>query len=140
MNGSASRHTGAPHPVAAQAGLPAPDEPAATHSARLAALLRREMDSNGGAISFARFMELALYAPGLGYYSSGSRKFGAEGDFVTAPEISPLFSRCVARQAQQVLARDITVFDMRNPARPTLRLSPPAAEALRRARLTGMGG
>ncbi len=104
MNGSASRHTGAPHPVAAPAGLPAPDEPAATHSARLAALLRREMDSNGGAISFARFMELALYAPGLGYYSSGSRKFGAEGDFVTAPEISPLFSRCVARQAQQVLA------------------------------------
>ncbi len=49
-----------------------------------------------------RFMELALYTPGLGYYSSGGRKFGAEGDFVTAPELGSLFARCLARQCQQV--------------------------------------
>jgi SAM-dependent MidA family methyltransferase len=47
-------------------------------------------------------MEMALYEPGLGYYSAGARKFGPEGDFITAPEISPLFSACVARQCEQV--------------------------------------
>lgn len=56
----------------------------------------------GGAISFARYMELALYAPGLGYYSAGSRKLGADGDFVTAPECSPLFARTLARQLAQL--------------------------------------
>jgi len=61
------------------------------------------MDAAGGALPFARFMDLALYAPGLGYYSAGSRKFGAEGDFVTAPEISGLFSRCIARQSAEIL-------------------------------------
>ncbi len=65
--------------------------------------MREEIANAGGAISFARYMELALYAPGLGYYSAGMRKFGEEGDYVTAPELSPLFSRCVARQCQQVL-------------------------------------
>ncbi|MFU8797331.1 MAG: class I SAM-dependent methyltransferase [Gammaproteobacteria bacterium] len=55
-----------------------------------------------GIISFARYMELALYAPGLGYYSAGLRKFGPGGDFVTAPEISPLFSRCIAKQCAQI--------------------------------------
>jgi SAM-dependent MidA family methyltransferase len=55
-----------------------------------------------GTISFARYMELALYAPGLGYYSAGLRKFGSGGDFVTAPEISPLFSQCIARQCKQI--------------------------------------
>ena len=50
-------------------------------------------------------MELALYAPGLGYYSAGSIKLGAQGDFVTAPEVSDLFGRCVARQCAEVLAR-----------------------------------
>ncbi len=58
----------------------------------------------GGWLSFERFMELALYAPGLGYYSAGSAKIGSGGDFVTAPEISDLFSRCVARQCAQVLS------------------------------------
>ena len=51
---------------------------------------------------FSRFMELALYAPGYGYYTAGSRKFGVDGDFVTAPEISPMFARCIAMQARQV--------------------------------------
>lgn len=58
----------------------------------------------GGAIPFDRYMELALYAPGAGYYVNGSRKFGEQGDFVTAPEISPLFSQCLANQCAQILA------------------------------------
>jgi len=82
--------------------LPLPDAAACAHSERLRERLQQEMVEQGGAISFARFMELALYAPGLGYYSAGSRKFGREGDFVTAPEISPLFSQCLARQIRQV--------------------------------------
>lgn len=83
--------------------FPEPDADALAHSERLRALIRHEIESAGGAISFARFMELALYAPGLGYYSAGARKFGPAGDFVTAPELSALFSRCVARQAAMVL-------------------------------------
>lgn len=74
------------------------------HSERLTAVIRDEIDRHHGWLSFERFMELALYAPGLGYYSAGARKLGAGGDFVTAPEISPLFSRCLARQCAQVLS------------------------------------
>lgn len=85
--------------------LPEPDAAARAHSARLAALIREEIRAAGGWIPFSRYMELALYAPGLGYYSAGARKFGAAGDFVTAPDISPLFGRCVARQAAEALAR-----------------------------------
>lgn len=84
--------------------LPEPEPAALAHSARLSAHIRAEMAANGGALPFDRFMELALYAPGLGYYSAGARKFGVEGDFVTAPELSPLFSRCLARQCRQILA------------------------------------
>jgi len=83
--------------------LPAPDPAAAAHSARLLEQIRAEITAAGGAISFARFMDLALYAPGLGYYRAGARKFGPDGDFVTAPELSPLFSRCLARQCRQIL-------------------------------------
>lgn len=83
--------------------LPAPDAAALAHSERLCAEIRAEMERLGGRIPFARYMELALYAPGLGYYSAGNAKLGAEGDFVTAPEISSLFARCVARQCRQVL-------------------------------------
>lgn len=83
--------------------LPPPDATARAHSERLGSLIRGEIDANDGRISFARYMDLALYAPGLGYYSAGARKFGAAGDFVTAPEISPLFAYCVARQCRQVL-------------------------------------
>ncbi len=54
-------------------------------------------------LDFEAFMQLALYAPGLGYYSAGSRKIGAAGDFTTAPEVSELFARCVARQCAQIL-------------------------------------
>jgi SAM-dependent MidA family methyltransferase len=83
--------------------LPAPSTEALAHSERLAALIRGEIDAAGGALGFDRFMELALYAPGLGYYSAGSRKFGEAGDFVTSPELSALFSRCLARQCHEVL-------------------------------------
>jgi SAM-dependent MidA family methyltransferase len=66
-------------------------------------LISSEIKNNGGILSFAEFMELALYAPGLGYYDATSEKFGPRGDFVTAPEISPLFSRCLARQTREIL-------------------------------------
>ncbi len=74
-----------------------------TTSNALIAHIRREIEQAEGYISFARFMELALYAPGLGYYSAGAHKFGKNGDFVTAPEISPLFAKCLAKQCQQIL-------------------------------------
>lgn len=74
------------------------------HSERLTTRICREIDAQDGWISFERYMEMALYEPGLGYYSAGSRKLGADGDFITAPEISPLFSRCLANQVAQVLA------------------------------------
>lgn len=66
-------------------------------------MLRAEIKAAGGWISFARFMELALYAPGLGYYAAGARKFGADGDFVTAPEVSSLFGQCLAVTIADVL-------------------------------------
>ena len=81
--------------------LPAPSSDAQALSDQLSALISNEIRLAGGWISFARYMELALYAPGLGYYSAGSRKFGDGGDFVTAPELSPLFGRCAARQLAQ---------------------------------------
>ncbi|HMM55572.1 MAG TPA: SAM-dependent methyltransferase [Candidatus Desulfobacillus sp.] len=84
--------------------LPAPDAAAAENSARLTAQIASEIEQAGGWLSFARYMELALYAPGLGYYSGGARKFGAAGDFVTAPELSPLFAEALARQAAPLLA------------------------------------
>jgi SAM-dependent MidA family methyltransferase len=62
----------------------------------------REIHEQGGWISFARYMELALHAPGSGYYAGGSRQFGAEGDFVTAPELGNLFGRTLARQLKEI--------------------------------------
>lgn len=78
--------------------LPPPSAEELRHSQRLIQRIHEEIAAAGGWISFARYMELALYAPGLGYYSAGARKFGAAGDFVTAPEISPLFGAVLARQ------------------------------------------
>jgi SAM-dependent MidA family methyltransferase len=83
--------------------LPTPPPAAAEHSRRVAERIAQAIVEEGDWIAFARYMELALYAPGLGYYAAGSRKFGWEGDFVTAPEISPMFARCLAVQARQVL-------------------------------------
>lgn len=67
-------------------------------------LIRGQMEAAGGVLSFESFMEAALYTPGLGYYSAGAAKIGVGGDFVTAPEVSDLFGRCVARQCAQVLS------------------------------------
>lgn len=86
------------------ADLPPPDADARAASAALTALMRAQIGAAGGWISFARYMELALYAPGLGYYSGGATRFGAAGDFVTAPEISDLFARTLARQVAEVFA------------------------------------
>jgi SAM-dependent MidA family methyltransferase len=83
--------------------LPRPDDEALRISARLQARIRDELDTAGGWMPFHRYMELALYAPGLGYYAAGSHKLGSGGDFVTAPEVSPLFGRCLARQCLEVL-------------------------------------
>lgn len=78
------------------AALPTPSADEAAHSARLVAAIRAEIAASGP-MSFARFMERCLYAPGLGYYSAGRQKFGKHGDFVTAPELGTLFAGCVAR-------------------------------------------
>jgi len=83
--------------------LPAPSDAARAHSVALAQTIREEIDRSGGWIDFARYMTLALYAPGLGYYAAGSHKLGEAGDFVTAPELSPLFSTTLARQMAEVL-------------------------------------
>ena len=93
-----------PNILQRHAQLPEPDAAARAASAALVAQIRVEIADAGGAISFARYMDLALYTPGLGYYSGGAQKFGAAGDFVTAPEISPLFGQTLARQVAQVCA------------------------------------
>jgi SAM-dependent MidA family methyltransferase len=76
---------------------------AAAHSALLRDELAAEINAAGGWLSFERFMDLALYAPGLGYYSGGAEKLGEGGDFMTAPEVSRLFGACVAVQCAEVL-------------------------------------
>jgi SAM-dependent MidA family methyltransferase len=80
------------------------DEAAAAHSARARDHLQGQIAAAGGWLSFERFMDLVLYAPGFGYYSGGAQKLGAGGDFTTAPEVSSLFGRCVALQCAQVLS------------------------------------
>jgi SAM-dependent MidA family methyltransferase len=81
--------------------LPPPTQSEREHHAALVHLIC-EQAADG--IDFAQYMELALYAPGLGYYRGGAQKFGLDGDFITAAELSPLFARCLAKQVQQILA------------------------------------
>ena len=83
--------------------LPVPEEDALLQSKKMVACIKDLIKGQDGMIGFDQYMSAVLYEPGLGYYSAGSRKFGAEGDFVTAPEISPLFSQCLAFQCAQVL-------------------------------------
>ncbi len=95
--------------------LPEPGEDARAHSERLADLIRGQIAAARGAIPFSRYMELALYAPGLGYYSAGARKFGAEGDFITSPGLGPVFAQCVARALAPVLrglGEDAAFFEL----------------------------
>src|SRR5690606_33473236 len=82
--------------------LPEPSAEERARSQALRAEILREIDRHGF-VPFARFMEIALYSPGLGYYAADAPKFGAAGDFVTAPEISPLFGRALARQLAEIL-------------------------------------
>ena len=83
--------------------LPSPDDDARRASDALTAHIRDEIAARGDWIGFDRFMALALYTPGLGYYSGGAHKFGAAGDFVTAPELTPLFAQTLAAQVAQIL-------------------------------------
>ena len=85
------------------APLPTPSTEEQAVSDRLAAVIRAEIE-RAGSIPFSRFMDLALYAPGFGYYTSGKPKFGAQGDFITAPESFPLFGRCLAHAIHEMLA------------------------------------
>lgn len=86
-----------------QSRLPEPGADERAHSDRLVQLLR-EMIAAQGPLSFSQYMERCLYAPGLGYYSAGRTKFGAAGDFVTAPELGEMFARCVVNAVQPTLA------------------------------------
>ena len=92
-----------PLPRSLADALPFPEGASLGHTQACSAMLRAEIVKANGWLSFARFMELALYAPGLGYYAAGTRKFGAEGDFVTAPEISSLFGQTLASSIADVL-------------------------------------
>ena len=83
--------------------LAIPSPQAQALSQQLSDLIQQKIKNVGGWINFADFMHMALYTPGLGYYSGGAQKFGMAGDFVTAPEISPLFAQTLALQAAQIL-------------------------------------
>ena len=80
-----------------------PDLHESAHAARMLALLRARIAAADGWLPFDAYMRIALYEPGLGYYSAGAHKLGTGGDFTTAPEISPLFGRCLGRHCVQVL-------------------------------------
>lgn len=92
--------------------LPQPSDLAQQHSETLISLIKSEIEQKGGAISFQRYMELALYAPALGYYAAGSAKLGEEGDFITAPEISPLFSQALANAILPALDSDQIILEV----------------------------
>jgi SAM-dependent MidA family methyltransferase len=85
--------------------LPKPDSAAAVHSDRLRTHVCADIALRGGWIPFSRYMEHALYSPALGYYAAGAQKFGAAGDFVTAPELSPLFAQTLATQIAPLLSQ-----------------------------------
>lgn len=95
-------------------GWPPPEPAARALSERLLQQVKDAIDRAGGYLAFARYMELALYAPGLGYYSAGAQKLGAPGDFVTAPEISPLFAHSLAQSCAPLLAQldDGVLFEL----------------------------
>jgi SAM-dependent MidA family methyltransferase len=95
-------------PAATIPPLPEPDAAGRDHSARVVAAVREEIARADGWIPFARYMQTVLYAPGLGYYAAGARKFGADGDFVTAPETTPLFAQALAVQVAAILAASAT--------------------------------
>jgi len=96
--------------------LPAPSADALAHSTQLAQVIHEHIQQSAQyAISFEQYMQLALYAPGFGYYAVGTEKFGQAGDFITAPEISPLFGNCIAHQCVEVfneLSSDKNILEL----------------------------
>jgi SAM-dependent MidA family methyltransferase len=94
------------------ASLPISSPESQVLSQQLTNLIQQKIENNNGWIDFATFMHMALYTPGLGYYSGGAKKFGLGGDFVTAPEISPLFAKTLALQAAQILASGGDVLEL----------------------------
>jgi SAM-dependent MidA family methyltransferase len=84
--------------------LPQPDASALAHSAALVRRVQRALQDAGGWLDFADYLDLVLYAPGLGYYSAGAARFGPAGDFVTAPELGSAFAGCVARVVRRLQA------------------------------------
>jgi SAM-dependent MidA family methyltransferase len=84
--------------------LPEPDGDARAHSARVVGAVRDAIADAGGFLPLERYLQIALYAPGLGYYAAGARKFGEGGDFVTAPEMTPLFAQALAGPVATLLA------------------------------------
>ncbi len=84
-----------------RAVLPEPPDELKQLSAQLGERIRACIRAQGP-MPFSRFMEMALYEPGLGYYSNGLQKFGAGGDFITAPELGNVFARCLAKQIEQI--------------------------------------
>jgi SAM-dependent MidA family methyltransferase len=91
--------------------LPEPDADALAASARLLARIRAEIEAGGNWLGFARYMELALHAPGEGYYAGGAAKLGASGDFATAPELGTLFARTLARQVAELLQPEEAILE-----------------------------
>ena len=87
-----------------QHSLPEPSTDAQAASRELSGHIADRIEAAGGWLPFVNFMDMALHLPGLGYYAGGSLKFGAEGDFITAPEITPLFGQTLARQVREILA------------------------------------
>lgn len=85
--------------------LPQPDDAARAVSDQVTQAVNKAIARAGGWIPFSEYVDLALYAPGLGYYSAGSHKLGGDGDFITAPELTPLFSQCIAGQLAHTLAQ-----------------------------------
>jgi SAM-dependent MidA family methyltransferase len=96
---------GAPIRYNAGMSLPAPSPDALAASQALQRQIAADIERQGGAMPFSRFMEQALYAPGLGYYSGGSAKLGRDGDFTTAPELTPLFGQALAHAAAAIIAQ-----------------------------------
>ncbi len=89
--------------------LPLPSSDAQAHSERLRQNIVQAITAAGGWLPFSRCMELLLYAPGLGYYTAGAQKFGAAGDFITAPGMSALFGQALARQLAEIMAQSAPV-------------------------------
>ena len=83
-------------------GLPLPDKASAEHSRKLVENIQQVIAKKGGVIPFSEYMDLALYAPAMGYYVAGQKRFGAEGDFITAPELGNIFGKCLARQIVEI--------------------------------------